>query len=133
MSSPTTLISRTVPTLVTVNQECDAIPTKLSFDSTDPFAVTLTSLSAHGEVEWVFARELLRDGLTEQTGEGDIKVHSEFGAVVLELTSPTGRARLECARHSVELFVDDIYATVPDGLERQSESLDTWLTELVSN
>lgn len=133
MSSPTTLISCSVPTLITVDEDFDAIPTKLSYDSADPFAVTLTSTSSNSEVQWVFARDLLRDGLAGQTGEGDVKIHPDAGAIVLELNSGDGSAKLECARRSIEGFVDDIYSAVPEGSECQSQCLDGWLAELVGN
>lgn len=48
---------------------------EFSFDSGDPLAVTVI-FDAEGEypVRWVFARDLLTEGLTDRTGQGDVRM-----------------------------------------------------------
>lgn len=47
---------------------------EISYDNHDPLAVTVV-LDADGErpVRWIFARDLLADGLSARVGEGDRK------------------------------------------------------------
>ncbi|GAA3362487.1 hypothetical protein GCM10017744_053400 [Streptomyces antimycoticus] len=51
------------------------IPVELSYDSSDPYAVEITfHLPGDAPVSWAFARELLLDGLSRPTGEGDVRI-----------------------------------------------------------
>jgi hypothetical protein len=48
---------------------------EFSYDSADPLAVTLI-FDSEGEypVRWVFARELLTEGLTARSGQGEVEI-----------------------------------------------------------
>ena len=91
----------------------------------DPFAVSITfSYADCPAVEWVFARELFRDGLDRPSGSGDVRVHPFYDAIVIELFSPQGRARLNADRRQVAAFVERMYQAVPDGMESDCFSLE---------
>lgn len=51
------------------------IPVELDFASADPYAVRLTfDLPGDAPVTWAFGRELLLDGLSRPSGEGDVRI-----------------------------------------------------------
>ncbi|MCH9815426.1 MAG: SsgA family sporulation/cell division regulator [Actinomycetia bacterium] len=121
-----------VPTLITAAGDVDVQPIQLAYDPSDPYAVTLTIFTESGDVEWVFARDLLRDALSDSVGQGDIRLRSDVGAVIIDLSSPSGEAQLECARRSVEQFISSIYDAVPDGSESGLADVDGWIQELLA-
>ena len=122
-----------VPTLITAAGDVDVQPIQLSYDPSDPYAVTLTIFTESGDVEWVFARDLLRDALSSTVGQGDIQLRSDVGAVIIDLSSPSGEAQLECARRSVEQFIAASYDAVPDGSESGFVDVDSWIQELLDH
>jgi hypothetical protein len=111
------------------------MPCTLSYTIEDPFAVSATFRSTEGSVTWVFARELLLDGLTAPVGEGDIRVyplHAPTRSLVrLELSSPSGRAVMEAPMLQVERFLADTLQLLPRGFEWQYLNFDSALAELL--
>ena len=67
------------------------VAAELFYTTHDPLAVHL-GLAVDGSpaVEWVFSRDLLRDGLTIPSGSGDIHLFPVPQGVVIDLLSPTG-------------------------------------------
>ncbi|WP_199198886.1 SsgA family sporulation/cell division regulator [Amycolatopsis sp. CA-128772] len=94
------------------------------YTTTDPWAVTL-HLDGH---RWIFARDLLRTGLAEPAGAGDVHVMPDTGGhaglLNILLRSPSGAARLPVARATVAGLLDAAYALVPDGHEADSVDWD---------
>lgn len=109
---------------------------ELAFDARDPYAVSTTFRTADGNVSWVFARDLMRDGLKKPVGEGDIMIrpaHPSRGPVtVFSLSSPSGDARLEGNRHELYRFVQKTYEVVPEGHESQYLQVDRAIGELLA-
>jgi hypothetical protein len=87
-------------------------------------------------VEWVFARDLLRHGLSNPTGDGDVHVWPSWGTgrelLMISLTSPDGQAVLEASADDVRSFLDRTTAVVPDGQESDFLDLDAALTRLLA-
>ncbi|MDZ7578342.1 MAG: SsgA family sporulation/cell division regulator [Candidatus Nanopelagicales bacterium] len=114
-----------------------ALPASVSYCANDPFAVTASFRTGEGNVTWVFARDLLRDGLTEAVGEGDVAirpVHPSRGAkVLITLSSPSGSARLEGPRDDLRLFVNDMYSLVPEDEEWRYVRIDSVINELLGS
>lgn len=112
------------------------VPVVLAYEAQDPFAMSATFRTGEGDITWVFARDLLRDGLTNPAGEGDILIrpaHPSRGPVVIfTLSSPSGAARLEGNRHELREFVKDVYDLVPDGYEWQYLQVDRVIGELLA-
>src|SRR6201995_4742951 len=82
---------------------------ELSYDPTDPYAVTMRLEARSGSVTWTFARELLAVGLFEPSGDGDVQVWpclSSTGeaVVIVELSSPDGSALLQTGSRAVQQF-----------------------------
>src|ERR1700759_3868137 len=86
--------------LVVSSESSLPVPAGLRYDTADPYAVHATLPTAAEEtVEWVFARDLLAEGLHRPTGTGDVRVwpsrsHGQ-GVVCIALSSPEGEALLE--------------------------------------
>lgn len=98
----------------------------------DPWAVTFALRCGRaGWREWQFAVELLRDAFTrdgEPAGEGDVRVScAEPGKVWLELSAPSGRARLVYDRAPLRSLLARIDAEHPPWQPLDPTVLDTWL------
>ncbi|MFI5584564.1 SsgA family sporulation/cell division regulator [Amycolatopsis sp. NPDC051758] len=87
------------------------------YTTADPWAVVL---QLNG-VRWLFARDLLRAGLTEPAGDGDVEVMPDTGGnpglLNVRLSSPSGSVRLPVARGTVTSLLEAAYALVPAGCE----------------
>ncbi len=102
----------------------------------DPFAVRLAFPAAisleGGDVEWVFARELLDDGLYQPAGEGDVHLWPcGRGRVMVEFESPHGTAMVEFAAADLRRFLHWSYRCVPAGQEERHLDLDAHLAVLL--
>lgn len=101
-------------------------PIALHYDKRDPFAVELTFTGAdhrqpNGEaLTWVFARELLREGLDVHAGIGDVRlwpVGTQCLQVHITLTSPEGTGIGWLPATLVRLFLARADKLVPRGSE----------------
>lgn len=115
---------------------------RLTYDPSDPFAVHAAFRTGPDtEIGWVFARELLAAGLTGPAGIGDVRVRpvpADADAagrrarhLVLELSSPSGRARFRADADVVGEFLLATYAAVPPGCEADLLGLDVELGALL--
>ncbi|HEX3650417.1 MAG TPA: SsgA family sporulation/cell division regulator [Pseudonocardiaceae bacterium] len=109
------------------------VTTRWTYDSTEPFAVTVAFATERGRwVEWVFARDLLIDGLTEPTGDGDLRVSPDIDPdlLVLEIFAPAGSAAFTLDREDTEEFLARTLEVVPAGTESTHFDIDRLLSEL---
>ena len=89
-----------------------------------------------GWVEWVFARDLLADGLIADAGDGDVRIRpaaDDPEVVVIELSSPSGHAMFEASAQELADFLDRTYDVVVPGNEHLWVNVDEALTHLISN
>jgi hypothetical protein len=107
---------------------------ELVYDPSDPFAVRLTfHLPGDPPVTWVFGRELLLDGITRPTGEGDVRVvpvpgtDEDFMDVCIELHSPDGMAVLRSPAIPLISFLGRTDRVLPMGQEHTAADLDRQL------
>lgn len=122
-------------TLATGTAQELAIAGTLSFDPTDPFAISLRMAYGEQQVVWTFARDLLAEGLYEPSGDGDVHVwpclSPEGGAVVIiELSSPNGEILLQAPSKTVTLFLDEVERVTPTGTE--SMDVDAVIAQLLA-
>ena len=109
---------------------------QLLFRADDPYAVeAVFDLGAGEPVRWLFARDLLDEGLVHPVGDGDVHVAPALdptGAptVQLQLSSPAGVAVLEAYAEDVLAFLEQAYAMVPPGQESLFLDLDGTLDRL---
>ena len=122
--------------LVVADADAVPLPVSLRYAATDPYAVRAVFSGDGMEVEWVFARDLLRTGLTKPVGEGDVHVWPSWGTgrelLMISLTSPDGQAVLEAGAQDVRGFLDRTTAVVPDGEESSHLDLDAALARLLA-
>lgn len=124
-----TLVGAEVPVLMTAH---------LEYRVSDPYAVTaLFETGAERPVRWVFARDLLDEGLVHDVGEGDVQVvpgQDLLGrhTVQMRLASPDGVAVLEAEADAVLEFLGRSYALVPPGTESEHLDLDADLARLLA-
>ena len=103
----------------------------LRYDASDPWAVRVafhTGGEGDGIVEWMFARQLLTDGVAATVGEGDIRVwpavHGPDRVINLAMASPSGAALFEIDRDALVEFLQQTYLAVPTGHEADAVDLD---------
>ena len=122
--------------LVVADADAVPLPVNLRYSATDPYAVRAVFSGDGMEVEWVFARDLLRQGLGNPTGDGDVHVWPSWGTgrelLMISLTSPDGQAVLEASADDVRNFLDRTTAVVPDGQESDFLDLDAALSRLLA-
>ncbi|MCU1693623.1 MAG: sporulation and cell division protein SsgA [Frankiales bacterium] len=115
----------------------------LRYESADPWAVRVAFQTGakdedggEGTVEWMFARQLLTDGVAKTVGEGDVRVwpSASGGARVVNLAmaSPSGSALFEIDRDALVEFLQQTYLAVPTGSEEEVVDLDAELALLLS-
>jgi len=111
------VVATTGMTLIAESADVE-VDAELNFHSRDPFAIRVVfSVAAAPAVEWVFARELLIDGLAAPAGTGDVQIFPTHDGIVFELNSPSGRARLLADPEMLSVFAQDTLAAVPMGAE----------------
>ncbi len=110
----------------------------LRYQADDPWAVRVTFQTGSepdGTVEWMFARQLLTDGIRESVGEGDVRVWPSMSdgerVVNLAMTSPSGSALFEIDRDALVEFLQQTYLAVPTGSEEDAVDLDAELALLL--
>lgn len=102
------------------------VRTTFTYRSDDPYAVRVAFGERVGtQVEWIFARELLIEGLRRSSGTGDVTVHRSEAppgqegptSVRITLSSPKGRAILAMRPSDLETFLEQTRAVVVYGSE----------------
>lgn len=102
------------------------LPVDLRYEPADPFAVFLDIHEPKRVTTWMFARDLLNDGMRTAHGEGDVTVTPHpFDAwtLIVDLSVPKGmgvrpgHAVLHFDIHQVAEFLVDTYMVVPAGTE----------------
>jgi hypothetical protein len=109
----------------------------LSFRKADPFAVELEISVDGDEVSFVFARELLIDGLAELVGEpGFVQIGPHDLDAYITFTLPVASARREfyAERFVIDFFVDMTCRKVPLSEQRRvaAAELNRWLAGVTS-
>ncbi|WP_327679136.1 SsgA family sporulation/cell division regulator [Kitasatospora sp. NBC_00458] len=103
----------------------------LGYDPADPYAIRFTfHLPGDEPVTWVFARELLLDGIGRPAGEGDVHIHpvgGELAEVCVVLHSPEGDAVLRASAPPLVAFLARTDRLVPMGQEATAGELDAQL------
>ncbi|WP_338692871.1 SsgA family sporulation/cell division regulator [Streptomyces sp. Q6] len=96
---------------------------ELSYDGTDPLAITMTfDTCRERPVRWILSRELLAEGLVDPVGEGDVRiwpVHDRDGGLTsfrVRLGN-TRTALMEFDAEPVVNWLARTYRMVPRGTE----------------
>ncbi len=109
----------------------------LRYDPSDPYAVqAVFDIGTDEPVHWVFARDLLDEGLVGEAGSGDVitsPARDGEGRLCLrlELRSPDGSAVLLADAENVLRFLGITYQLVPAGTESDHLDLDPVIATLL--
>ncbi|MGW0935601.1 SsgA family sporulation/cell division regulator [Streptomyces sp. NPDC002666] len=107
----------------------------LRYDMADPYAIRISlDVPMEMPVDWVFARELLADGLHRTTGSGDVVVMPRHRprphTLRVVLRNRSGTALIEMAASAVAGFLRQTFELVPEGAESHHVDLDRAVSEL---
>ncbi|GLY54888.1 SsgA family sporulation/cell division regulator [Lentzea sp. NBRC 102530] len=106
---------------------------ELIYDPSDPWAIVMIPKDKSGSVPWVFARDLLDEGLVarndgEVTGEGDVVfARTSYDVLTITLRTPWGQADIAMSAEVLIDFLEDTFAQVRAGEEA---SMVDWNVEL---
>jgi hypothetical protein len=121
-------------TLVLGDDRIIPVAATLTYSIAEPFAVSALFRTTDGNINWVFARDLLENGLTESVGEGDVVIwpaHDADGDIIcISLSSPGGNALLEADTGELRTFLDASYNIVGRGSESDYVDVDSFLDAL---
>ncbi|GAA4553130.1 SsgA family sporulation/cell division regulator [Pseudonocardia xishanensis] len=114
------------------------VVTRWSYTAEDPYAVTLAVRTRQDRwVEWLVARDLVRDALSGPAGFGDIRMSPQlvqgYDIVEIEIRSTDGRAVLEVDRDLLRHFVESSSEVVAFGEESEALDLDRVIARLTSS
>ena len=117
--------------LMAANGGSAEVSTEFRYSTKDPFAVQATfSRPAHTPVVWVFARDLLLAGASRHAGAGDVQIYPSGDAIVFDLNSPEGSARLVASATAIRSFVSRVVSLVGPGEEQHFVDIDAELESL---
>jgi Streptomyces sporulation and cell division protein, SsgA len=110
---------------------------ELGYSRDDPYAVTATfRVGTDDGVQWLFARDLLIEGLIGGVGDGDFRIapdESDGDTIIIELRGPDRCAVLAVPTVSLAEFLTATYAVVGVGEETRAVDIDGELAELLTN
>ena len=113
------------------------VPALLIYRAEDPYAVHITfHLGQDTPVTWVFARDLLIEGVFRACGHGDVRVWptrvEERSVMCLALSSPAGDALVEAPTGVFAAWLERCLRLVPAGREEDALDLDGALAALLA-
>ncbi|MGY0067616.1 SsgA family sporulation/cell division regulator [Streptomyces sp. QTS137] len=132
------VVEREVELRLVLSPERDVpVPARLGYRTDDPYAVHITFHIGSGRpVHWMFARELLIEGVFRPCGHGDVRVWPSRaegrGVVLVALSSPEGDALLEAPAAQVSSWLERTLRVVPPGSEGEQPGLDDELAALLA-
>jgi hypothetical protein len=112
------------------------IDAELRYDPRDPYAATMVFMSRLRTVRWTFGRDLIRSGLLEPSGDGDVHVWpcldcDGHAVVVIELCSEDGDALFQAKTGDLSGFVQQMDEAVEPGAESSHFSVDATIAAIL--
>src|SRR5579875_2664858 len=142
-SSSTTVSAELGLRLVAAEQAVVPLVASLHYSGSYPYAIRMAfHVGTEDPVEWIFARDLLADGLTTPEGDGDVQIwpstsaacpagQGPFAVLNIKLSSPFGDAHFEAPAEAIGSFLDRTYQVVPMGRETDVIDIDAELNGLL--
>jgi Streptomyces sporulation and cell division protein, SsgA len=144
-SSSTTVSAELGLRLVAAEQAVVPLVASLHYSGSDPYAIRMAfHVGAEDPVEWIFARDLLADGLMTPEGDGDVQIwpstpaigpdgqiHGPLSVLNIKLSSPFGEAHFEAPAEAIANFLDRTYRIVRMGKESEVIDIDAELNGLL--
>lgn len=111
------------------------VPAEFAYSPHEPFGVTVIFHAGGHDVRWVFARNLLSDGVGHPAGDGDVRcwptADGDRRIVCIALHSPNGHALLEAPAAQIMDFLHRTYEVVAPGTEASHLDIDAMISELL--
>jgi len=134
---PTIVSSQMNLRLVLTAERSVSVLAILDYAAHEPYSVRATFRTSDGDVNWVFARDLLAEGLRKPAGDGDIAVWPSksdgIDVLCISLSSPSGQALMEAPRSEIEDFMTRTYTVVPAGSESSLLDMDLLIERLLED
>jgi hypothetical protein len=142
-SSSTTVSAELGLRLVAAEQAVVPLVASLHYSGNDPYAIRMAfHVGSEDPVEWIFARDLLADGLMTPEGDGDVQIwpsgpaggadeQNPLSVLNIKLSSPFGEAHFEAPAEAIANFLDRTFRIVPMGRESQAIDIDAELNGLL--
>ncbi|MBU7597757.1 SsgA family sporulation/cell division regulator [Streptomyces sp. XM4193] len=113
------------------------IPVDLVYETEDPYAVRFTfCLPGDAPVSWVFGRELLVDGISHPSGEGDVHIApvcaERLADLHIQLFAGSERAVFRVSAPPLVAFLDRTDRLVPLGHEEAQQDIDAELDRILA-
>jgi Streptomyces sporulation and cell division protein, SsgA len=140
MNSSSTVSAELGLRLVVPQQTVVPLVASLYYSKEDPYAIRIAfHVGLDEPVEWIFARDLLSNGIEGRAGLGDVvvwpssaSVDGEHGAVLnIELSSPFGQAHFEAPIKEISDFLKRTYGLVPGGEEADFVNVEAEIADLL--
>src|ERR1700744_3687272 len=144
-SSSTTVSAELGLRLVAAEQAVVPLVASLHYSGSDPYAIRMAvHVGSEDPVEWIFARDLLADGLMAPEGDGDVQIwpsspsngtdeaaEGPLSVLNIKLSSPFGEAHFEAPAEAIGNFLDRTYRIVKMGKESEAIDIDAELNGLL--
>jgi hypothetical protein len=144
-SSSTTVSAELGLRLVAAEQAVVPLVASLHYSGSDPYAIRMAfHVGTEDPVEWIFARDLLADGLMTPEGDGDVLIwpsspvigpdgqtDGPLSVLNIKLSSPFGEAHFEAPAQAIANFLDRTFRIVQMGKESQVIDIDAELSSLL--
>ncbi len=144
-SSSTTVSAELGLRLVAAEQAVVPLVASLHYSGSDPYAIRMAfHVGTEDPVEWIFARDLLADGLMTPEGDGDVLIwpsspvigpdgqtDGPLSVLNIKLSSPFGEAHFEAPAGAIANFLDRTFRIVQMGRESQVIDIDAELSSLL--
>jgi hypothetical protein len=144
-SSSTTVSAELGLRLVAAQETVVPLVASLHYTGSDPYAIRMAfHVGTEEPVEWIFARDLLADGLLTPEGDGDVQIwpssptmgldgqiQGPLSVLNIKLSSPFGEAHFEAPAEAIASFLDRTYRVVRMGKESEVIDIDTELNGLL--
>ncbi len=107
------------------------------YGAADPFAVWITFHLPAGEMDWAVDRDLLRKGMHEPAGYGDVQLFPTLdedgrAMVCFDFHSPEGRLLAQARTADLASFLELSHALVPLGEESAQLDVDLDVDRLLA-
>ena len=119
---------------VRTESETETVEVQLSYDTEDPFAVTVHVTAPSRAMTWVFSRDLLADGLRSMVPLGEGRIQVQATSVLTEISGDDDsgtRVVLRLPWWNTREFVRLSQVEVPRG--RETCDVDAWVAALTAS
>lgn len=123
--------------LIALADDTTPVRSRWTYVASEPFTIAVAFQTEDDcWVEWVFARDLLINGLTGSAGIGDVRLRPRRTngrtMLQLEIESPEGHALLELEREDAHRFLEATTRMVPLGEESDHFDVDGLIDEITN-